>query len=115
MKPEIKVERTKNPKQKPSEGSLGFGKYFTDHMFTMDYTEGRGWHDPVIVPYAPLMLDPAALVFHYGQAVFEGLKAYRVAGGSVQLFRPEKNFERLNNSDSRLCIPISMRNWPFTH
>jgi len=105
MKPEIKVELTKTPKPKPPSDSLGFGKYFTDHMFIMDYTAGKGWHDPMIVPYAPLMLDPAALVFHYGQAVFEGMKAYRSADGRILLFRPEKNFERLNNSDKRLCIP----------
>lgn len=105
MKSEIKIERTQSPKPKPPTDKLGFGQYFTDHMFTMDYTTGKGWHDPVIVPYSALLLDPAALVFHYGQAVFEGMKAYFAADGRVLLFRPEKNFERLNTSDDRLCIP----------
>ena len=105
MKMDIKIELTKNPKQKPAVDTLGFGKFYTDHMFVMDYTEGTGWHDPVIVPYAPLLLDPAAMVFHYGQAVFEGLKAYRAEDGRVLLFRPDMNAKRLNRSDERLCIP----------
>ena len=105
MKPEIRIVRTQAPKPKPPSDSLGFGQYFTDHMFIMDYTAGKGWHDPAIVPYAPLILDPAALVFHYGQAVFEGMKSYRSSDGRVLLFRPEKNFERLNTSNDRLCIP----------
>lgn len=105
MSMEIKVERTKTPKQKPASDVLGFGQYYTDHMFIMDYTEGKGWHDPAIVPYAPLLLDPAAMVMHYGQAVFEGMKAYRSAEGRLLLFRPEQNFARLNRSDERLCIP----------
>ncbi|MCL2699137.1 MAG: branched-chain amino acid aminotransferase [Defluviitaleaceae bacterium] len=101
----IKIERTLTPKPKPPSDKLGFGQHFTDHMFVMDYTTGRGWHDPVIIPYSPLVIDPASLVFHYGQAVFEGLKAYRADDGRVLMFRPEKNFERLNASDERLCIP----------
>ena len=102
---EIKIELTKNPKEKPSEDSLGFGHYFTDHMFIMDYTEGKGWHDPRIVPYQPITLEPSSMVFHYGQTVFEGLKAYRTADGEVQLFRPDANFKRLNHSNERLVIP----------
>jgi len=105
MKSEIKIERTLSPKPKPPADKLGFGQYFTDHMFTMDYTAGKGWHSAAIVPYSPLMFDPAALVFHYGQAVFEGMKAYRAADGRILLFRPEENFKRLNISDDRLCIP----------
>jgi len=103
---EIKVIRTTNPKTKPTDQSkLGFGLYFTDHMFTMDYSPEKGWHDATIAPYAPLQLDPAAMVLHYGQAVFEGLKAYRTEEGKILLFRPQKNFERLNYSNERLGIP----------
>lgn len=102
---EIKKILTTSPKAKPSDSNLGFGKIFTDHMFTMDYTEGKGWHDPQIIPYAPIELWPSAMVLHYGQAVFEGLKAYKTKDGKVLLFRPEKNFERLNVSDERMCIP----------
>src|SRR5699024_11651373 len=68
-------------------------------------TKGTGWHDPRIVPYEPLTLDPAAITFHYGQTVFEGLKAYRTKDNEVQLFRPEKNFIRMNHSNDRLVIP----------
>lgn len=93
-------------KSRPTdETALGFGKIFSDHMFLMEYTEGRGWHDPRIVPYGPLSLDPAAMVLHYGQEIFEGLKAYRGAGGAICLFRPLMNFERLNRSAARLCMP----------
>ena len=102
---EIKVTLTETPKQKPAEDALGFGKYFTDHMFMMDYNEEKGWHDPRIIPYGPIALDPSASVFHYAQEVFEGLKAYRTADGTIQLFRPEENFKRLNSSNDRLCIP----------
>jgi branched-chain amino acid aminotransferase len=87
------------------ESTLGFGQQFTDHMFSMKYTEGKGWHDAMIGPYGPLVLDPAALVFHYGQEIFEGLKAYRGAGGQVYLFRPDKNVERMNASAERVCMP----------
>ena len=101
----IKKVLTKNPKVKPDQKHLGFGDYFTDHMFIMDYTEGKGWHDPRIVPYAPLSIDPAAMVLHYGQAIFEGMKAYHTEDGRVLLFRPRKNMERVNISNDRLCIP----------
>ena len=102
---EIKIEKTKTPKQKPDQKKLGFGTYFTDHMFIMDYETGKGWHNARIVPYAPLVLDPSALVFHYAQECFEGLKAYRCPDGSVQLFRPDKNAERMQSTHRRLCIP----------
>lgn len=102
---DIKIQHTGNPKIKPAADVLGFGQYFTDHMFVMDYTEGKGWHDPVIVPYAPFEIDPAAMVFHYGQAVFEGMKAYRGPAGKLLLFRPDQNIARLNRSSERLCIP----------
>ena len=103
---DIRVELTKTPKAKPTdESNLGFGHVFTDHMFIMNYDKGQGWHDARIVPYAPLELSPAAMCLHYAQEVFEGLKAYRTADGSVQLFRPEENFKRLNVSNERLVIP----------
>lgn len=92
-------------KAKPDAGQLGFGKYFTDYMFEMDYSAEEGWHDPRIVPYGPISLDPAATIFHYGQEVFEGLKAYRTEDGRILLFRPDKNMERMNQSCARLNIP----------
>ena len=101
----ITVTRTAAPKVKPDYTKLGFGKYFTDHMFIMDYTEGQGWHDARIEPYHDLSLSPAAMVFHYAQEMFEGLKAYRTADGRTLLFRPQKNIERMNNTNRRLCIP----------
>ena len=101
---EIQIEKTKHPKEKPT-GALGFGTLFTDHMFLMDYTAGQGWHNPRIVPYAPITLDPAALVFHYAQECFEGLKAYRTASGAVSSSSGQKNGERLASTHRRLCIP----------
>lgn len=101
----ISIEKTTTPKQKPDQSNLGFGQFFTDHMFVMDYIAGKGWHDPKIVPYGPLVLDPSTMVFHYGQAIFEGLKAYKTKNGKVLLFRPNKNMERVNISNDRLCIP----------
>ncbi len=101
----IKITRTTSPKPKPDQNQLGFGRYFSDHMFVMDYEEGIGWHDPRIVPYGPITLDPSAMVFHYGQAIFEGLKAYTTDQGKVLLFRPTQNMERVNVSNDRLCIP----------
>ncbi len=100
---EITLSKTK--KEKPQADQLEFGKVFTDHMFIMDYLQGQGWYNPRIVPYQPLTLEPSAMVFHYGQTVFEGLKAYATDQDEVILFRPEKNFERLNRSNARLCIP----------
>ena len=102
----IRVERSQNPKAKPSAGqALGFGKIFTDHMFIMNYTEGKGWHDPRIVPYGKIELEPSAMVFHYGQSMFEGLKAYKGPDGKAYLFRPDMNAKRANTSNDRLCIP----------
>mgnify|MGYP000112007224 FL=1 len=105
MSNQIKIETTKSPKPKPDESKLGFGKYFTDHMFLMNYEEGKGWFDPRIVPYQPLQLDPATTVLHYGQAIFEGMKAYPTPDGRILLFRPRKNMERINRSNDRICIP----------
>ncbi|MDF2838867.1 MAG: branched chain amino acid aminotransferase, partial [Evtepia sp.] len=101
---DIKVTKTDAPKEKP-QGKLGFGKVFTDHMFIMDFTEGKGWHDPRIVPYQNLTLSPASMVFHYGQEMFEGLKAYRCEDGVNYLFRPDMNAKRSNATNDRLCIP----------
>ena len=102
----IQVMRTTSPKAKPNQNALGFGQYFTDHMFVVNFDrENGGWINPRIVPYAPLALDPAAMVLHYGQEVFEGLKAYRKEDGSLQLFRAIENIRRFNRSNERLSIP----------
>ncbi len=92
-------------KDKPDPAKLGFGTLFTDHMFSMDYDTEKGWHAPRIEPYGPIGMDPSTMVLHYGQAVFEGLKAYRTESGGIQLFRPRDNFRRLNRSCQKLCIP----------
>ncbi len=103
---EIKITKTTTPKAKPaSTDNLGFGKIFTDHMFIMNYTEGKGWHDARIEPYANLSLSPASMVFHYGQEMFEGMKAYMGDDGKARLFRPDMNAKRTNASNERLCIP----------
>ena len=103
---DIKITKTTQPKQKPAEGQpLGFGKIFTDHMFIMNYTEGQGWHDPRVVPFQNISLSPAAMVYHYGQEMFEGLKAYKGENGDVYLFRPDMNAKRTNVTNERLCIP----------
>lgn len=101
----IQITKAVNLKTKPDPKALGFGKFFTDHMFQMEYTAGQGWHDPRVIPYGPLVLDPSAMVFHYAQEVFEGLKAYRRPDGGVQLFRPEENARRMIRSCERMCIP----------
>ena len=106
MSLDIRMELTKNPKAKPQdESKLGFGKIFTDHMFMMDYEEGKGWYDLRIVPYGPLAIDPASTVLHYGAEIFEGMKAYRRVDGSIAMFRPDENGKRMNNSAERLCLP----------
>ena len=103
LKKEIKAENALKPLPDPN--SLGFGIHFTDHMFLMDYQEGQGWHSPRILPYGNFSLDPAAVVLHYGQAVFEGLKAYRGTDGHIRLFRPRENMKRMNRSTWRMCMP----------
>ncbi|MGG3451947.1 branched-chain amino acid aminotransferase [Domibacillus aminovorans] len=105
MTEQINVQLAATKREKPDQTNLGFGRVFTDHMFMMDYTEGKGWHDARIVPYQPITLSPSAMIFHYGQTVFEGMKAYLTEDKRVFLFRPEKNMERLNRSNNRLCIP----------
>ncbi|MDR1065699.1 MAG: branched-chain amino acid aminotransferase [Oscillospiraceae bacterium] len=99
------VQKTPAPKPKPDPNTLKFGQTFSDHMFIMEYSDGKGWHDGRIVPYGPLSLDPAAAVLHYGQEMFEGLKAYRAPDGRVLLFRPYKNAERARASNERMCMP----------
>jgi branched-chain amino acid aminotransferase len=101
----LEITKSTNRKPKPHPDSLGFGKHFTDHMFIMDYAEDKGWYNPRIIPYQPITLDPAAMILHYGQTVFEGLKAYRTKENQILLFRPEKNLQRLNLSNDRLRIP----------
>lgn len=102
---QIIVEQRTTPKPKPDQTKLGFGRFFTDHMFVMDYNQEEGWYSPRIIPYAPLEVDPATAVFHYGQAVFEGMKAFRSADDRILMFRPKMNLERLNKSNQRLVIP----------
>jgi branched-chain amino acid aminotransferase len=104
---EIRVTKSTaiGQKPRPKDSELGFGKYTTDHMFLMDYSEGKGWHDARIEPYHDLSLDPTALVLHYNQEVFEGLKAYHLGDGGIGLFRPEKNIERMNISARRMVMP----------
>ena len=84
--------------------TLGFGKVFTDHLFMMDYTPAKGWHSPVIKPIDQMEMHPATMFIHYGQAVFEGMKAFKQENGDIVLFRPDKHFERINNSSRRICI-----------
>lgn len=103
---EVKFIPAKQLKEKPDENALGFGKYFTDYMFTMDWTKEEGWHNATIEPYGPIQLDPATMVLHYAQETFEGLKAYKTKEGKVLLFRPEMNAKRFANSNRRLCMEI---------
>ncbi len=102
---QLSITRADQLKSHPKDSDLRFGDVFTDHMFSMDYNPDKGWHDPRIEPYAPIQMDPATMVLHYGQAIFEGLKAFRNVNGSVQMFRPKDNLARLNRSARRLCIP----------
>lgn len=100
----IPVQKCVHKKTKPPTHSLGFGQYFTDHLFQVRYSEADGWHQPEIVPYQNLSLDPGASVLHYGQSLFEGMKAFRLQGGGVGLFRPQYNCERLQAGADRLCM-----------
>ncbi len=107
--PQFTVERNANPANDEVRGQIladpGFGLFHTDHMVSLRYAEGRGWHDAAVLPYGPIELDPSAIVLHYAQEVFEGLKAYRWADGSIVSFRPEANAARLRASARRLAIP----------
>lgn len=106
---EFSLQRTDHPT--PAEererilANPSFGKYFTDHMVVIDWDEEQGWHDARVTPYAPLTLDPATSVFHYGQAIFEGIKAYRQPDGAIATFRPDQNAARMQRSAERLQMP----------
>lgn len=101
------IEKTTSPKQKPQdESKLSWGEIFTDHMFIMNYDDGKGWHNRRIVQYGPISLDPSAKIFHYGQEIFEGMKAYKTPDGKVVMFRPEENMKRMNTSCERMCMPV---------
>ncbi|WP_335939550.1 branched-chain amino acid aminotransferase [Streptomyces sp. PTD5-9] len=107
--PTIELKPTSTPLSDAEREAIlarpGFGRHFTDHMVTIRWTEGRGWHDGQLVPYGPLSLDPATTVLHYAQEIFEGLKAYRRPDGSVATFRPEANARRFQASAHRLAMP----------
>jgi branched-chain amino acid aminotransferase len=101
----LEIIKTQQPKEKPqNESKLGFGRIFTDHMLTIEYHTGKGWHNAQIRPYENFSLSPACSVLHYSQTIFEGLKAYNTPGG-INLFRPWDNFKRMNASARRLCMP----------
>ena len=101
----IEVVENKNSVCLPAESELGFGHYFTSHMFVMEWEAGIGWHNARIVPFGNISLHPASTVLHYGAEIFEGLKAYRTESGDVQLFRPIENIRRMNTSAERMCLP----------
>ena len=101
---EITTQQTNSFKEIPPSKKLGFGNYFTDHMFLATFTEGKGWTDAKILPYGPIPMDPAASVFHYGQALFEGMKAFRQANGRIVFFRPEFNYHRMKEGAERMCL-----------
>jgi branched-chain amino acid aminotransferase len=102
----ISITKTTSPKARPPEAEMGFGRFFSDHLFAMDYTAEKGWHDARVQPYGPFSLDPAAGVFHYGQAMFEGSKAFRGVDGVIRMFRPEMHARRLIHGAPRLCMPV---------
>lgn len=106
MQTTIDIQRTKAPRPRPNESELGFGKHFTDHMLVLDYVAPQGWGEPKVVPYGPLSLDPAAAVFHYAQAMFDGMKGFRQQDGRVALFRLDDHCRRLANGAPRLGIPV---------
>ncbi len=102
---EITIKKVEKLKDHPEDSKLGFGTHFTDYMFNMDYNPEQGWHNPRIEPYGPMEMDPSTMVLHYGQAIFEGLKAYKTESGDIQLFRPKDNLNRFNRSGNMLCMP----------
>ncbi len=103
---EIEVQKTDEGKNRPADEHLGFGNVFTDHMFIADYKADCGWQNPRVIPLQPLQLEPSAACFHYGQTIFEGMKAYNSQDGRTLLFRPEDNAARLNKSSERMCMPM---------
>ncbi|MFW6011477.1 MAG: branched-chain amino acid aminotransferase [Desulfosalsimonas sp.] len=102
---EIIIRKAGALKPLPDDSDLAFGTIFTDHMFNMDYDPDNGWHNPRIEPYGSFPMDPSTMVLHYGQSIFEGLKAFKTPEDRIQLFRPEENFSRFNRSAHRMCIP----------
>jgi branched-chain amino acid aminotransferase len=116
MSDAIRITKAPTRKPRPKDSDLGFGTVFTDHMFLADFQEEKGWYDPRVEPYGPLSLDPATAVLHYGQGLFEGLKAFRGRDGKIRLFRPQKHVERLNRTAERMSIPpldpdLVLRSW----
>ncbi|HEU4369800.1 MAG TPA: branched-chain amino acid aminotransferase [Methylomirabilota bacterium] len=105
MSEPIRITRTTTKKDRPKDKDLSFGSVFTDHMFVADFEEEKGWYDPRVEPYGPLPLEPATAVLHYGQSLFEGLKAFRGKDGTIRLFRPQRHVDRLNRTAQRMCIP----------
>ena len=108
---DLRIERT--PASRRGEvdyARLGFGEHFSDHMFTLRHVDGE-WREPQIVPYAPIAVSPSCLALHYGQSVFEGLKAFRGVDGKVRIFRPDRNAARMRDSCRRLCIPALPDGW----
>ena len=104
MQIDIAIQKTTEPRPHPTEDNLGFGRYFSDHMFVMEHTEKAGWSAPKVQPYQALSIDPGASVLHYGQALFEGMKAFRGVDGKIRVFRPEMNWKRLQAGAERLCM-----------
>jgi len=102
---QLTIKKADKLKPKPDDSELRFGTIFTDHMFNMDYNPEKGWHNPRIEPYGPISMEPSTMVLHYGQSIFEGLKAFRADSGNIRLFRPQENFKRFNGSAHALCIP----------
>lgn len=101
----LSINTAEQSKDLPDESELSFGTLFSDHMFNMDYDPENGWHNPRIEPYHAFQMDPSTMVLHYGQSIFEGLKAFKTPAGGINLFRPRENFKRFNRSAHKLCIP----------
>jgi branched-chain amino acid aminotransferase len=101
----ITVQTAATRKPRPQDSELVFGRIFTDHMAMIDYEDGRGWLNPRVVPYGPLTLDPASAVLHYGQELFDGLKAFRGSDGRVRVFRLDRHCRRMAGGAARLCMP----------
>src|SRR6056297_3476763 len=101
----LSINTAEQLKDLPDESELSFGTLFSDHMFNMDYDPENGWHNPRIEPYHAFQMDPSTMVLHYGQSIFEGLKAFKTPAAGINLFRPRENFKRFNRSAHKLCIP----------
>lgn len=101
----LTIKQTNSPKRIPREDEIGFGKFFTDHIFIMDYDPEHGWHNPTIQPYSSLPIEPGNITFHYGQTVFDGLKCYYGIDGKIRFFRVRDYLQRFRNSAQKMCIP----------